>query len=214
MTGIEPRKHAEHASQDAPIRSPSQQVARSGGNIDRKPLKSHGTDFQRWSTYRPQPPVQSRVRTASVALHSVAEGGNPRASFPSSQLCSDRAVDHPCHSRILADVCWGAGKNNLAALDDVEAIGEVGNVMQVRLGNEDGATKLANGRNAVDDGGHDRWRKPLRGLVEQEEFGIERQRPGDRDHLALPARELLAPASAIALELWEYAVGQRLALSG
>ena len=60
---------------------------------------------------------------------------------------------------------------------------------------------------AIDDGRHDDGRKPLGRLVEQQQLGTERERAGDRDHLALAAGERVAAALAIALEPREYPIG-------
>src|SRR6202011_628213 len=65
----------------------------------------------------------------------------------------------------------------------------------------------ADAHQALDERGHDDGRKPLGRLVEQEELRPERERAGDRDHLALAAGKRVAAAVPVALEAWEYAIG-------
>src|SRR5207247_1379126 len=69
----------------------------------------------------------------------------------------------------------------------------------------DGGDRLAELR---DDGG----RQPLERLVEQEQRGVQRQRAGDREHLALTAGELRAAARREATQPREDVVGARHAL--
>jgi hypothetical protein len=64
-----------------------------------------------------------------------------------------------------------------------------------------------------------RRREALERLVEQQQLRVEGERAGDRDHLALAARELVAAARHVLAQLREHLVGEidarlRVAASG
>jgi hypothetical protein len=60
-----------------------------------------------------------------------------------------------------------AGEDDLAALDDVEPIGEIRNVVNVGFGDADGMTESTDGGEPIDDGREDDRRKLHGRLVEQ-----------------------------------------------
>src|SRR5262249_18350533 len=128
--------------------------------------------------------------------------------------CRRDALDHARHGRITARLRRRPGKYDLAALDDIEAIGEVGHVVYVRFRDQHGVPVGADRRDAVDDRRHDGRRQSLGRLVEQQQPRVERKRAGDRHHLALAAGELLAAALAVLLEFWKYLIGDREAFIG
>src|SRR5262249_9510984 len=100
-----------------------------------------------------------------------------------------------------------AGENDLATFDDVEPIGELREVMDVGLGNEERMAEGADVGQALDDRGHDDRRKAFGRLIQQQQFGTEGERTRDRHHLAFTAGQGVSAARPVGLELREYAVG-------
>src|SRR5205814_8363326 len=120
-----------------------------------------------------------------------------------------QSLDHLRYPDILACILRRAGEDDFAALDHVEAIGAFGHVINVRFRNEHRVAESTDTGDAIEDGGHDDGGKSLGRLVEQKQFGTERKRAGNRDHLALAAGKGMAAAPAIALEHGEYPIGIR-----
>src|SRR5207248_2715178 len=102
-----------------------------------------------------------------------------------------------------------AGEDDLAALDDVQAVRPGGDVVDVGLRDQQAATEPRDGRQRLADDRHDGRRQALERLVEEEQVGVERQRAGDRQHLALAARELGTAAGCRAAQPREDLPGER-----
>src|ERR1700738_5505418 len=92
-----------------------------------------------------------------------------------------------------------ACEDDLAALDDVEPIDKIRNMWDVGFGDADRMTESTDGGEPIDDGRDDHRGKPLSRLVEQQQLRPECERAGNRNHLALAAREGGGAALAILL---------------
>ena len=68
--------------------------------------------------------------------------------------------------------------------------------MDVGLGEQDRAAEGRDGGDALGDPGDDGRRESLERLVQEEQGGVERQRPRDRQHLALAAGQPHPPRPA------------------
>src|SRR4030095_13442443 len=80
-----------------------------------------------------------------------------------------------------------SGEDDLAALDHVETLRPGGDVVDVRLGDQYAAALTRDGRDRVADGRDDGRRQALERFIEQQQDGVQRERAGDRQHLALAA---------------------------
>src|SRR5262245_2811917 len=63
------------------------------------------------------------------------------------------SLDHPGHRRVPACLARLAGKDYLAAFNDIEAVGEIRDVVDIRFGNE---YRVAEGAD-ITEPLHDRW---------------------------------------------------------
>src|SRR5271165_2011300 len=61
------------------------------------------------------------------------------------------SLDDSGHGRILADLLRGAGEDDFPTLDDIEPIGEIRNMVDVGLGNENGTAESADIGDSVKD---------------------------------------------------------------
>jgi hypothetical protein len=87
----------------------------------------------------------------------------------------------------------GACPVDHAPLDhDVQLVGDRLGELHVLLDQQDRDALLAQQTDDAGELAHDQGRQPLARLVEQHHLGIGHQRPGDRQHLLLAARELRA----------------------
>src|SRR5256712_7141980 len=89
---------------------------------------------------------------------------------------------------------------DLPFLDDVRAVREPPGELHVLLGQENREPAALEGRDVLRERAHDYRREALRRFVQQEEPRAGHQRPRDRQHLLLAAREARA---ALAAELPE-----------
>ena len=91
-----------------------------------------------------------------------------------------------------------------ALLEQQDAIGELGDEVEVLLHHHDGDPLLAvQVAQEVDDGVHDGGLDAFRRLVEEDELGLGDEAPGDREELLLATRECTALAVEERLEPWE-----------
>src|SRR5436190_15204117 len=98
--------------------------------------------------------------------------------------------------------------DDLAALEHVDLVGVFGDVVDVGLRHQDRVASAPDGSDALGNARDDRGREPFEGLVEEQELGIERERPRNRHHLALPARELGAAARGVLTQLGKDFIGR------
>src|SRR5262249_30161343 len=108
-----------------------------------------------------------------------ADLGCMRAARRASGSTADDAHDRAVAVHVLRP----ADEDDLATIDDVETRGELRHMVDVGLRHQDGAPERRDRGEALAHRGHDRRRQPLERLIEQQHVGIERQRPGDRQHL-------------------------------
>src|SRR5439155_25419903 len=95
--------------------------------------------------------------------------GTMRASNRPRLRVSRRHPTDDAHNACVVIHLWGLPrKDDLAAFNDVEPIGVFGDMMDVRLCEEDRAPASGDGMNAGADGGDDGGREPLEGLVEEQ----------------------------------------------
>ena len=96
------------------------------------------------------------------------------------------------------DLVAGALLDDLAEVHHRDPVGDVAHDRQV-VGDEDvGEAELVlQHLEQVDDAGLDRHVERRHGLVEHDQLGLEGQRPGDADALALPAGELVGEAVGV-----------------
>ena len=113
-------------------------------------------------------PLRARVRYGREQQLRVGMGGSR------NQLLARRALDHP------------AGVHDVGAIADVPGAGEV--VRDVEVGE---TALVLESLHQVQDAHPDRDIEHRNRLIGQEQLRIGRQGPGDRDALALPARELV-----------------------
>src|SRR5438034_444921 len=90
---------------------------------------------------------------------------------------------------ILEGSGWSALEDNLAPVDGVEPVGHAGGGYEVRLGDQQRDPHGLDPLGRLDEAADDHGRQAFERLVEQEDGGTERQRPGDGNHLLLTARE-------------------------
>src|SRR5262245_49135651 len=119
---------------------------------------------------------------------------------------SGGAADHAHDRTVAVHILRPADEDDLAALDDVEARGELWYVVDVGLRDQDRAAERGDRGKALADRGHDRRRQAFERLVEQQHIGVEGQRPCDGQHLALAAAHLGALARHVAPERREDAI--------
>src|SRR5260370_721743 len=155
----------------------------------------------------PEPPSRRTPPSGRVSMPAGATSPTPR--YPAA-----RGPDYPQNGRVAPGVVARAREDDLAALDDVEAAAVLRHVVDVRLGDQDRAAEARDLGDALGDGGNDRRGEPLERLVEHEHLRVERERPRDREHLALAAAHLGAPAGGVAPEPGEDAVRELDALRG
>src|SRR5262245_35778656 len=124
------------------------------------------------------------------------------------------AIHDPGHRWVLAHVARRPGEDDFAALDNVEAVRDIGHVVEIGFSDQHGVAELADGGDAGDDCGHHGRGEALCWFVQKQELGVERQRASNRHHLAFATRELLAATFPVALEPREDVVGEGLALGG
>src|SRR5438552_1266252 len=154
-----------------------------------------------------QPGFPWEPTTAVGMRGSVIVSGLQRAG-------SRRAPDDTCETWIAPGILEPAREEDRAALDDVQTADVLGHVMDVGLGDQDRSAQLGDRRDTLAHGRDDRGREPLEGLVEQEQVGVEREGPRDREHLPLAAAQLRALAPRVPPEHREDAVGELDALRG
>src|SRR2546426_10893546 len=154
-----------------------------------------------------QPGFPWEPTTAVGMRGSVIVSGLQRAG-------SRRAPDDTCETWIAPGILEPAREEDRAALDDVQTADVLGHVMDVGLGDQDRSAQLGDCRDTLAHGRDDRGREPLEGLVEQEQVGVEREGPRDREHLPLAAAQLRALAPRVPPEHREDAVGELDALRG
>src|SRR5262249_29465749 len=118
-----------------------------------------------------------------------------------------RPLDHSGYSRVPAHLRRLACKDYLTAFNDIQAVGEIRHVVDIRLGDEYRVAEGADIVQPLDDLRHDRWRQPFGRLGERQKFRSKRKRARDRHHLALAAREGLPSAFAVTPEFREQVVG-------
>src|SRR5215470_789535 len=100
---------------------------------------------------------------------------------------------------VREEVRGAGGVDDLAAAQDVGAIGHGESEGEVLLHEEDGQSLALELADHPPHLAHEEGSQPLRGLVEEEEVGIAHERAPDGQHLLLAARELVgAVASALA----------------
>ena len=136
------------------------------------------------------------------------------ALAPAGVQAGGRSADRAQDGRIPARAVGRPAVDDLPALDDVEA-GRLGrDVVDVRLGHQDRPALARDGGDARghlrDDGG----REPLERLVEQEQPGVEGEGAGDREHLALAARQVGPAARRVRAQAGEHLVGEGDPLGG
>src|SRR5258705_3069238 len=131
----------------------------------------------------------------------------PPIPAPSSRGDLDLPCDHAHHVAVPARLRQGARKHHLAALQNIDAVDVVGNMVHVGFRDQNALPHRADGGDTLGDQRNDRGRQPLERLIEQQQFWIKRQRAGDRYHLALAAGKLAAAAPEILPQLWEHRVG-------
>src|SRR2546422_959647 len=154
-----------------------------------------------------QPGFPWEPTTAVGMRGSVIVSGLQRAG-------SRRAPDDTCETWIAPGILEPAREEDRAALDDVQTADVLGHVMDVGLGDQDRPAQLGDRRDTLAHGRDDRGREPLERLVEQEQLGVEREGPRDREHLPLAASQLRALAPRVPPEHREDAVGELDALRG
>src|SRR2546425_1166534 len=154
-----------------------------------------------------QPGFPWEPTTAVGMRGSVMVSGLQRAG-------SRRAPDDTCETWIAPGILEPAREEDRAALDHVETADVLGHVVDVGLGDQDRSAELGDRRDTLAHGRDDRGREPLEGLVEQEQVGVEREGPRDREHLPLAAAQLRALAPRVPPEHREDAVGELDALRG
>src|SRR4029453_2042923 len=108
--------------------------------------------------------------------------GKPQAVF--SSLLGG-APDDLQDGGVATRVEGRAREDDLAALDDVEPRGVVGDGGDVGLGKQHGATARHDVRDRLADGRDDRGRESLERLVQEQHLGVEGEGARDREHLAL-----------------------------
>src|SRR5690606_4905635 len=108
----------------------------------------------------------------------------------------------------------GAVKHDFPAFDDVDAIGEAGQVVEVGFGQQYRAPLAQDLAQPVADGGQNGGRKAFERFIEDEHFGVQGDGAGDGDHFSLTTGQLLAASMQILLELGKYVVGDLYALVG
>src|SRR5438445_2664095 len=154
-----------------------------------------------------QPGLPWEPTTAVGMRGSVIVSGLQRAG-------SRRARDDTCETWIAPGILEPAREEDRAALDDVQTADVLGHVMDVGLGDQDRSAQLGDRRDPLAHGRDDRGREPLERLVEQEQLGVEREGPRDRERLPLAAAQLRALAPRVPPEHREDAVGELDALRG
>src|SRR5919197_3321901 len=127
---------------------------------------------------------------------------------------SRRAPDDTCEAWIAPSLLGPAREDDRAPLDDVQAAGVLGHVVDIGLRDQDRTVELGDRRDGLAHGRDDRGREPLEGLVEQKELRVECERPRDREHLPLAAAQIRALAPGVPPERGEDAVGKLDTLCG
>src|SRR5215475_9867752 len=94
-------------------------------------------------------------------------------------------------------------EDDLAAVDGVEPVGDPRGGREVRLGDQQRHAHAFDLPHRLDEAVHHHRREPLERLVEEQDRGDERERPGDRDHLLLTAAQVQAPAAEECPDLGE-----------
>src|ERR1700752_5471067 len=86
--------------------------------------------------------------------------------------------------------------NDLAGLDDVDAVGNRERAIEILFDQQDRKPVLLElGDDALEMLDHD-GSKAFRRFIHQDEFGIDHQCASDSEHLSFTARELIAPMLA------------------
>src|SRR5258705_2525838 len=131
----------------------------------------------------------------------------PSIQAPSSRGDPDLPRDHAHHVAVAVRLRQGARKHHLTALQNIDAVDVVGNMVHVGFRDQNALPYRAERGDALGDQRNDRGRQPLERLVEQQQLWIERQRAGDRHHFAPAAGKLAAAAPKILPQFWEHRVG-------
>ena len=108
---------------------------------------------------------------------------------------------------VVEDLAGDAGVDDAAAADHDRAVGEPADDLEVLLDEQD-RDDLGRLEQRVGDLGDDLRREALRGLVDEEELVVVQERPRDRDHLLLPARERAGHLVAALHEVGEQRVDE------
>src|SRR5438874_1280308 len=97
----------------------------------------------------------------------------------------------------------GTLPGDASALDDRVPVGEAHQPLDVLVDDEDRLSSLPQAVEALPDFFAHERRQAFGRLVEDEEMRISHQRPPDRQHLLLPAGELVAHVVGSRLEIWK-----------
>src|SRR5262245_16783732 len=152
------------------------------------------------------PPPPAGEGSGCLIYHTSITPGYPCSTGLAATGRRRGSADNARHGRVPRGRIRPAGKNDLAALDHVQPVREIRQVMDVGLGDEQRMPEGADVGEALDDRRNDDRRKPFGGLIQQQQFRAERERARDRHHLALAAGERVSAARAVALERGEHAV--------
>src|SRR5215831_935545 len=124
------------------------------------------------------PPPAGEGGAISVCLiyHTSITLGNPCSTGLAATGRRRWSADNARHGRVPRGRSRLAGKNDLAALDHVQPVREIRQVMDVGLGDEQRMPEGADVGEALNDRRNDDRREPFGGLIQQQQFRAERER--------------------------------------
>src|SRR5262249_55509394 len=111
---------------------------------------------------------------------------------PSRNSPDKKALEHQGifpHLRMLRQFARVTGVADFAALDDVDAIGELSGKAEILLGQEHGGPSFLQALQPLEQRLHDQWREALGRLVQQQQRRVAEQRARDGDHALFAARK-------------------------